>query len=197
MLNIQFPDILPTLVLATVLGVALWHDIRSRRIPNQLIVLGALGGFLLHLLLPPGSGLFTTPVGSQGIVFSVSGFAVGLLLLLPFYALRTLGAGDVKLMAAVGAFIGPWGVAGACLLTMLVGGALALVVALWNRQLLQVIVNIQQMFYGLKLGGPGGTGTPLDKPAVVTGKLAYAIAIAAGTAAQLWLAGSPGWRLFS
>jgi prepilin peptidase CpaA len=197
MLTFPFLDMFPALVLALVFGFALWHDIRARRIPNQLIVLGALGGFLLHLLLPPGSGLFTTPVGSLGIVFSISGFVLGLLLLLPFYAIRTLGAGDVKLMAVVGTFIGPWGVIGASLLTMLVGGVLALVVAAWNRQLLQVIVNIQQMFYSLKLGGLGSTGAPLDKPAVVTGKLAYAIAIAGGTAAQLWLAGSPSWRLFS
>jgi prepilin peptidase CpaA len=195
--NFRLLDILPALVLLLVFGVALWHDIRSRRIPNQLIVLGSLAGFLLHMLLPPGSGLFSIPVGSQGIVFSVSGFVLGLLLLLPFYAIRTLGAGDVKLMALVGAFIGPWGVMGAALLTMLVGGALALVVAAWKRQLLQVIVNIQQMFYSLKRGGLGSTGAPLDQPAVVTGKLAYAIAIAGGTAAQLWLAGSPSWRLFS
>lgn len=195
----SFPilDALPAIVLLLVFGFALWHDVRSRRIPNQLIVLGSLAGFLLHLLLPPGSGLFTTPIGSQGILFSVSGFVLGLLLLLPFYAIRTLGAGDVKLIALVGAFIGPWGVMGATLLTMLVGGALALVVAAWSGQLLQVMVNVQQMLHGLRLGGFGSTGAPLDKPAVVTGKLAYAIAIAGGTAGQLWLAGSPSWRLFS
>lgn len=196
-MSYRLPDVLPALVLATVFGFALWHDVRSRRIPNQLIVLGSLCGFLLHLLLPPGSGLFSAPVGSQGMVFSVSGFVVGLLLLLPFYALRTLGAGDVKLMALVGAFIGPWGVMGATLLTMLVGGVLALAVAAWSGQLLQVMVNIQQMLHGLRLGGFGSAGAPLDKPAVVTGKLAYAIAIAGGTAGQLWLAGSPSWRLFS
>jgi len=197
MVSLRFLDLLPALVLLLVFAFALWHDVRSRRIPNQLIVLGSLAGFLLHLLLPSGSGLFTPPIGSQGILFSVSGFVLGLLLLLPFYAIRTLGAGDVKLMALVGAFIGPWGVMGATLLTMLVGGVLALVVAACSGQLLQVTVNIQQMLYGLRLGGFGRTRAPLDKPAIVTGKLAYAIAIAGGTAGQLWLAGSPSWRLFS
>jgi prepilin peptidase CpaA len=197
MLKHRLLDLLPALVLASVLGFALWHDIRSRRIPNRLIVLGSTAGFLLHLLLPPGSGLFSAPVGSIGILFSLSGFMLGLLLLLPFYALRTLGAGDVKLMALVGAFIGPNAVVGATLLTMLFGGVLALVVAAWSGQLLQVFVNIQQMLHGLRLGGFGSAGAPLDKPAVVTGKLAYAIAIACGTVGQLLLADSPGWRFFS
>ena len=197
MLSLHLSEVLPAVVLAGVFAAALWHDIRSRRIPNQLILLGSIGGFLLHLLLPPGSGLFSTPAGSLGIFFSVSGFVVGLLLLLPFYALGTLGAGDVKLMALVGAFIGPWAVMGATLLTMLCGGVLALAVAAWSGQLLQVWVNIQQMLHGLRTGGLGNAGVPLDQPVVATGKLAYAIAIACGTAGQLLLAGSPSWRLFS
>lgn len=197
MMNYRLIDLLPALVLSIIFSFALWHDIRSRRIPNQLIVLGSIAGFLLHLLLPPGSGLFSTPVGSLGIWFSLSGFAVGLLLLLPLYALRTLGAGDVKLMALVGAFIGPSAVVGAMLLTMLCGGVLALAVAAWSGQLLQVFVNIQQMLHSLKLGGWNKSGSPLDAPVVVTGKLAYAIAIACGTLGQLTLAGSPSWRLFS
>ena len=197
MLSHRLFDWLPAMVLSGIFAVALWHDVRSRRIPNQLIVLGSIAGFLLHLLLPPGSGLFSAPVGSLGILFSLSGFVLGLLLLLPFYALRTLGAGDVKLMALVGAFIGPYAVLGATLLTMLCGGVLALVVAAWSGQLLQVIVNVQQMLHGVRLGGMERAGASIDKPAVVTGKLAYAIAIACGTVGQLLLADSPSWRLFT
>lgn len=188
---------LPAIVLATVLACAIWHDVRARRIPNQLVLLASFAGLLLHLLLPPGAGLFRAPVGSLGMLYSLSGFAVGLLLLLPFYALRTLGAGDVKLVAAVGAFLGPSAVMGAIVLTMLFGGLLALVVAAWSGQLLQVIVNIQQMLRGLSLRRTGGASEAGGKPAVVTGKLAYAIAIACGTAGQLAMAGSPAWRFFS
>ena len=176
------------------MGIALWHDIRSRRIPNLLIVAGSIAAMLLHSFMPAGAGLFRDPLGGTGIASSVAGFAVGLLLLMPFYALRTMGAGDVKLMAMVGAFLGPAGVAGATLLSMLAGGVLALVVALWSGQLTQVVVNLQQMLQGVTSRG-GGVRMP--RPAVMSGKLAYAVAIASGTAAQLMLAGSPQWRLFS
>ena len=197
MVSHRLLDWLPVMVLSGIFALALWHDIRSRRIPNRLIVLGSISGLLLHLLLPPGAGLFSSPVGSLGIVFSLSGFAVGLLILLPFYALHTLGAGDVKLMALVGAFIGPQAVVEATLLTMLCGGLLALVVAAWSGELLQVIVNLQQMLYRLKWGGLTKIGASIHEPVVETGKLAYAIAIACGTLAQLLLAGSLGWHLFS
>jgi prepilin peptidase CpaA len=176
------------------MATALWHDIRSRRIPNLLILAGALAAALLHVFLPPGAGLFTAPVGGLGLGFSAGGFALGLLLLLPFYALRTMGAGDVKLMAMVGAFLGPAGVAGAALLSMLCGGVLAMIVALWSGQLTQVVVNLQQMLHGL---AARGAGAAMPRPVAMSGKLAYAIAIASGTVAQLLLAGSPEWRLFS
>jgi prepilin peptidase CpaA len=186
------PDWLPALALGLVLGLALWHDVRTRRIPNYLIVAGSFAAFLMHALLPPGAGLFSSTPGGLGIWFSLAGWGLGLLLLLPFYALRTLGAGDVKLMAAIGAFLGPYGVMGATLLTMLCGGVLALAVAWKSGHLLQVTVNVQQMLRGLS-----GAGAGLAEPVVVTGKLPYAIAIACGTAAQLMLAGASEWRFFS
>ncbi len=144
--------------------------------------------------MPAGAGLFRAPLGGAGIGFSLAGFALGLALLMPFYAMRTMGAGDVKLMAMVGAFLGPAGVAGATLLSMLAGGVLALVVAVWSGQLTQVAVNLQQMLLGVT-SRHGGVRVP--RPAVMSGKLAYAVAIASGTAAQLMLAGAPEWRLFS
>ncbi len=193
MVSPRFLALLPALVLGLIFAFALWHDVRARRIPNQLVAAGTIAALLLQGLLAPGAGLFSTPMGSLGLAASLGGFAVGLLLLLPFYALRTLGAGDVKLMAMVGAFIGPLGVLGAILLTMLVGGVLAVVVALRSGQLLQVMVNVQQMLGSRR----SGAGVPLDAPVVVTGKLPYAIAIACGTATQLILAGSAEWRFFS
>ena len=186
---------LPAAVLASVMGIALWHDIRSRRIPNVLILVGAISAMLLHALIPAGAGLFLTPMGGMGVAFSAAGFALGLLLLMPFYVLRTMGAGDVKLMAVVGAYLGPAQVAGATLLSMLCGGVLAMIVALWSGQLTQVVVNLQQMLHELGTRHPGGL--QVSSPAAASGRLAYAIAITGGTAAQLMLAGGPAWRLFS
>ncbi|MES2018881.1 MAG: prepilin peptidase [Pseudomonadota bacterium] len=195
--NAAIVRMLPAIALGLIFVFAIWHDVRSRRIPNQIIVAGTIAALLLQALMPAGAGLFSAPVGSAGMLFSLSGIAVGLLLLLPFYALHTMGAGDVKLMAVVGAFLGPFGVMGATLLTMLAGGVLALVVAFSTGQLLQVIVNIQQMLHTARSDRRAGAGVRLKPPVVVTGKLPYAIAIAAGTVGQLMLAGAAEWRLFS
>ena len=175
----------------------MWHDLKSRKIPNRLILLGTAAALLLHALLPAGSGLFAANAGSPGVLSSLAGFAVGLLLLMPFYALKTLGAGDVKLMAMVGAFVGVPAVIGTTLLTLLAGGVLALVVSLWSGQLAQVIKNVKHMFSVAMTSSLAGGVSPDANPAPVTGKLPYAIAIACGSAAQLLLAGSPGWGLFS
>lgn len=197
MLSSRLLSFLPVIALGLVFAFALWHDVRSRRIPNQLIVAGTISAFLLHMMLAPGSGLFSTPFGSLGLGVSLSGFVVGLLLLLPFYAMRALGAGDVKLMAVVGAFIGPFGVLGATLLTMLAGGALALIVAFGSGQLLQVIVNVQQMLRGASLRRLISASARIEAPVATTGKLPYAIAIACGTASQLILASASEWRFFT
>jgi prepilin peptidase CpaA len=188
--------VLAGLILALALAGAVWHDVRTRRIPNQLIVLGTLAALALHLFVRSGSGLFHADAGGMGVLHSLAGFAVGLLLLLPFYALKTLGAGDVKLLAMVGAFVGAKAVVGVTLLAMLAGGVLALVVALWSGKLIQVFKNVQHMLRVTSTVGLAGIGQDAN-PDLVTGKLPYAIAIACGTLAQLLLAGSTGWKFFS
>lgn len=183
-------SLLPEIALFLILAGALWHDISSRRIPNLLILAGALAAIALHLGLPAGAGLFSDPAGARGFLFCAAGFGAGMALLLPFYALGTMGAGDVKLMAVVGAFLGPAGAAGATLLTMLVGGVLAVVMTFWSGQLIEVYCNLQQMLRG-------AASLKVRAPARPTGKLAYAVAIAGGTALQLALAGHPAWKIFS
>jgi prepilin peptidase CpaA len=188
--------VLAGLILALALTAAVWHDIKSRRIPNRLIVLGSLAAIALHVSVQPGSGLFHAHAGGLGLLHSLAGFGVGLLLLLPFYALKTLGAGDVKLLAMVGAFVGAKAVVGVALLTMLAGGVLAMVVALWSGQLSQVIKNVQRMLRVTASVGLAGIGHDAN-PALASAKLPYAVAIACGTLGQLLLAGSDRWRFFS
>ena len=94
-------------LLAGLLAAALWHDLRTRRIPNRLVLWGTVGGVVLNSMLPAGAGLFQQPFGGLGLLQSLAGAAAGLALLLPMYLLRALGAGDVKLMAMCGAFLGP------------------------------------------------------------------------------------------
>lgn len=183
--------------LGGLLLLAVWQDVTRRRIPNKLVLAGLLIGFAVHLLLPRGDGLFASLPGSIGILASLGGAALALVLLLPMYALGTLGAGDVKLMAVVGAWLGPLPAAGAILLTMLAGGVLALGVALVQGALRQVLRNVWEMLLRLHISKLSGTGTRLPPAPSTTGKLPYAVAICCGTLAQLLLAGTPVWTMFS
>ena len=71
----------------------------------------------------------------MSVAAAAAGLLVGLLLMLPGHALGATGAGDVKLMAAIGALIGPWIVVKAFLFTAIAGGVLAVLVALKRRRL--------------------------------------------------------------
>lgn len=184
----------PLLLLLGLLAAAVWHDVRARRIPNALVLPGALAGLALQGMLPAGAGLYTQPFGALGVLLGLAGMAVGLAMLLPMYMLGTLGAGDVKLLAMTGAFLGPQQVLGAGLLSLLAGGVLGLVVAAYSGELRQVWNNLRTMLLSTVLRRIGGGAVSVDAPATPTGQLPYAIAIAAGTVLQLLLADVPAWR---
>lgn len=166
------------LPLMSILVLAAGVDLATRRIPNRLVAAG--------LLL----GLACNGVGGIGIPLALAGAAAGLACLLPLYGIGAMGAGDVKLMAVVGTFVGPWQILGAVLLTMLAGGVLSLSAALAATSLRQVLANLRLMIF-VAIAGKGSGLTLSDVP--TTGRLPYALAIAAGTALQLWLAANCGW----
>jgi prepilin peptidase CpaA len=96
-------------VLIVLLTIALVSDWRQRRIPNVLVLVTLLAGIVFHTLGPQSSGtggLFSTQPGALGAWRALAGAAVGLVLFLPFYVLRLLGAGDVKLIIACNLFLG-------------------------------------------------------------------------------------------
>jgi prepilin peptidase CpaA len=112
-------------VLAVGLVLATAIDLRSRRIPNQLTAAMAVAGL----------GFAAGGISGVSVAASIGGIVLGLLLMLPGYALGATGAGDVKLMGAVGAIVGPPLVVSAFICTALAGGVLALIVAVRRRRL--------------------------------------------------------------
>lgn len=189
---------LPLILLCCLMALAVWNDLRTRRIPNQLVFGGAALGLALNAAYPAGAGLFAAaPFGGIGLGWALAGLATGLALLLPMYMLRALGAGDVKMMAMVGAFVGPGPVAACVLLTLLSGGVLALAVALGTGKLCATLHNTWHMALHAALRGAQGDVARLEAPAAPSGRLPYAVAIAAGTMLYLAHAALTGKALLS
>ena len=114
---------LAAIVAGAGLGAAI--DIRTRRIPNVITLGTAVAG--LGLAFAGWSGI--SPASSM------LGLLLGLLFMLPGYVFGGTGAGDVKLMAAVGAVLGVQRIVPAVLLTAIAGGVLAVVIAIGTRRL--------------------------------------------------------------
>lgn len=152
-------------VLAAGLAAATVIDLRSRRIPNELTAAMALTGLALA----------AAGVGGITVAAALVGMILGLLLMLPGYALGATGAGDVKLMAAVGAIVGPPLVLSAFVCTSLVGGVLAIVVALRRRRFAATLAQT-----GRLVAAPGAAPQEI-KAATAASRFAYGPAIAIGS----------------
>jgi prepilin peptidase CpaA len=171
-------------VLIPLFIIACITDIRGQKIPNWLTFPAALAGIIYC----------TAVSGMQGLVNSAAGLGLGLALLLPFYAFGGMGAGDVKLMGAIGALIGPKAVFSAFLCTALVGGVYAIT-------LLAVYGYVGQTFsrYGIMLKTLCSTGNfayiqPTEKEKRPL--LCYGVAIALGTFLSLICRDMHLWKLW-
>jgi prepilin peptidase CpaA len=169
---VTFPDY-AALVVA---GMACVTDIRTRRIPNVL-TLGAAAGACGHFLAADGL---------SGLGWAMAGWTVGLLMFLPLFLLRGLGGGDVKLLAALGAWLGPGSAVWLALYSALAGGPLAVVVALSKGYLRRAVGNLWDLLMFWRVAGVQAHPTlTLDVPG--TPRLPYAVPIAVGLVATLWL----------
>lgn len=174
--------LVPLLVLLLMVAV---QDIRSHRIPNKLVLIGVVLGLVLNGVLPEGWGFNSAIPGGLGWLGALKGLGVGFAVFLPIYLLRAMGAGDVKLMAMVGAFLGPNDVLGAILATFVAGGVMALAVVLWSGRLARMLQNIKLILLGSVVRASAGQLPLMDDLPVSVGKLPYAVAITAGTLAYL------------
>jgi prepilin peptidase CpaA len=158
-------------------GVACATDLRSARIPNALTFGAVAAALLFHLLAPQGGGA----------MFIGAGLLAGLLVFFPFFALGALGAGDVKLMAALGAWIGWAATVQVALYGAIAGGVLAVVVAMWRGYLRQALRNIGMLLQYWRLVGL----KPLPELTLEAGhglRLPYALPIMVGLVVTLWRA---------
>ncbi len=121
--------------LTAVAGAAALWDIRSRRIPNALVVSGVLLAFLLRL------GLST-----RGVLEGLEGMGLALAVGLSLYALRVWGAGDGKLLVVMGAFLGLSRLPGAMLLIALLGGLMAVFEAGRRGVIVPALLNVRRLF---------------------------------------------------
>ncbi len=184
MASTPFFSISMLVALFTLCALAVAHDLLFRRIPNRLVLVGAVLGTLFQAFAPSGGGLFDFPAGGLGLTAALLGGLTGLGLFMPMYLLRAMGAGDVKLLAMIGVWLGSSGVAYAALWTLLAGGVMALGVALCTGALRRVLANLHFMLTATLLHIHAGQGAALQAPAQTTGRLPYAVAIVAGTAAE-------------
>jgi prepilin peptidase CpaA len=104
-------------------------DLRIRRVPNKLTLGIAALGVLIAV----------TNTGAVSVGAAFAGFGLGLAIMLPSHIIGATGAGDVKLFAALGTLLGPWGIVTAFAYTAIAGGVLALAVALSRRRLRDTI----------------------------------------------------------
>lgn len=162
------------LVLAAMLVVAAVIDWRTHRIPNWLTVGGALIALAMSVL-PKGVGLLDSALG----------MLTALALLLPLYAARVTGAGDVKLVSMVGAFVGLPDVFLALVFIVSAGGVCALAFAAWHRRLAHLAGNTRDILQLAAIAALNGHRPALASVTPV-GKLPYAVCVCAGTLA--WLA---------
>lgn len=137
-------------------------DLARRKIPNLLVLIGL--GAALAISLPRGAGLVW-----------LAGALTGFLLFLPLYLVRGMAAGDVKLMAMVGAFAGPALALQIAFATCLIGGAMALGIVLYRGRLGDAIANVCGLL------GPWLPELAAPAPGPSVGGMPYGVAIALGT----------------
>jgi prepilin peptidase CpaA len=167
---------IPHFVVILVAGMASVSDLRTARIPN-ILTFGAAAAALVYLVASHGW---------SGLAEASGGWAVGVLLFCPFFALGGLGAGDVKLLGALGAWLGPREALWVALYASMAGGVMALIVALATGYLRQAVTNLRMLVTYWQVVGI----KPLPEVTLKSGhapRLPYAVPITAGLLVTLWL----------
>ncbi len=179
---VEMPISLKLVLIATVLAAA-YYDLRVRRIPNWVNLSGVILGLGLNIYFAALKG-----EGLQGALLAVSGLLIALCIYVPLYALKGMGAGDVKLMAAVGAIAGPGNWLNIFIVTALLGGVAALALALLRRKMGQTLANVSAIVSNLAKGKrPAGQDGALSIHHAKSLKMPHGAIIASGVCLFLLL----------
>ena len=163
-----------TAILFALLVMASVCDYRTYKIPNWLTAGGIVFALIYNTAVP-----FSR---DHGFLWALGGLLVGFLVMLPFYALRIMGAGDVKLMTMVGAFLGVTETLHAVIYSLLAGGIAALLFAFHTHALTRMLGNVKNMTQMMMLSAIGGFKPDIRiQPDQSVGKLAFGICISVGT----------------
>jgi prepilin peptidase CpaA len=144
-------------------------DLRSRRIPNWLTVPGLLVGIAAN----------AAASGWSGVKTSLLGAGLGLLLLLPFVVIRSLGAGDWKLAGALGAFVGPGVLVDLLMVSVFMAGIMALALVIYKRRFKETLRNMGRLLASIFTFRMPGPEVSLDNPKSL--KIPYGVALALTT----------------
>ena len=151
-------------------------DLHSRRIPNWLTFGAAAAAIATHYSI----------AGPSGAQYASSGWVLGLLVFLPLFLLGGMGAGDVKLLAALGAWLGPKDALMLAAYASMAGGVIGVAIALRHGYLTKALTNVRELTrfwwtFGVR-PMPGLTLERGDSP-----RLAFAVPMLMGTVITLWL----------
>jgi len=163
-----YQDVALALLFIPVAIIITYMDVRYRRIPNKLVLVTLLGGLTLHTLFG----------GTHGLVTSLGGFALAFVVMFFLHVFGTMGAGDVKLFAAIGAIQGFSLVLPTLLVVALMGGVMAICKMVYSGRVRTTMFGVMQFFYGLL---PGQTVPRFDIPADRSYTLPYAVPICFGS----------------
>ncbi len=156
-------------MMIAVLGIAVYYDLRFRRIPNWLTFPAMIAGIAYH----------TYVGGIPALFLSFGGLLLGFALFFVFYAIGGMGAGDVKLMAAIGALLGPKDVLFAALYTAIAGGVYAILLLVTQKQnreaLARWMLMVKSFVFTRHFNYIPGAESEKTTP------LCYGVAIAIGT----------------
>jgi prepilin peptidase CpaA len=166
------------ILLGILVAIAAVFDIRYRRIPNWLVLAGIIVGLAWNVYSS----------GWSGLLRASEGLGLGFILYFPLYLIRARGAGDVKLLAAVGAIAGPLNCFWIFLLTAILGGVIALLLLIFRSRVRQTFFNVGWIIRDLlHLQAPWRSSDELDVTTNKGMRLPHGAMIAVGALAFIFI----------